>query len=585
MLAQQQQHQQQQPPPSHSSSSVDLSALPLLDNAYACQSCFAPLKLASSLVDVDAAILRDDYLSSCASLDDLFAVSLSHDSLLPAPTSAAAAGAAADGSRSLSRARSALVARSRALAPLPSSAIGPMSPSSSSSSPLSAIEDAARSPLAVHESPLVELPRSGRNARALPSSSPPDSDADGGSPTDADDRPPPATPISVASAAQKKPPLHAAASVMNVTTTTTRGAAPMASSLVDERMRSGAPSTGESLDARGVRVVVERVLSLCEHAAPRLAFPLCQICAKRTLDSLLPQLNRANSETFERLQVSQLIESEVSRFERDRVDLAALQRRCVELRATEANMLAELEELARADAALVVEEARVDAAERALQRLERVHALECEALAAERGTVASRFARASVALKRADARTDELVSASVFNDAFYIWHAGHFATINGHRIGRLPSQPVEWRELNAAFGAAAAAVALLRRALGARFRDGRRLLGGGSYALVTDSSGNEMELYGSSDLSLSRLFWYRRFDNGLVAFLQCIADLELHCQTLDASFKLPYPIRGDKIADISIKTKLGNDETWTRALKFLATDLKWLLLFCSGKCE
>lgn len=584
MLAQQQQQQQaqpaqqqQQPQPSQS---VDLSALPLLDNAYACQSCFAPLKLASSLVNVDAAILRDDYLSSCASLEDLFAVTLSHDSLLPAPTPA-------DSSRSLSRARSALVARSRALAPLPtSSALGPMSPSSSSSSPLSAIEDAARSPLAVHESPLVELPRSGRNARALPSSSPPDSDADGSSPTDADDRPPPATPISVATAAQKKPPLHAAASVMNVTTT--RAAAPMASSLVDERMRSGAPSTpstAESLDARGVRVVVERVLSLCEHAAPRLAFPLCQICAKRTLDSLLPPLNRANSETFERLQVSQLIESEVSRFERDRVDLAALQRRCVELRATEANMLAELEELARADAALVVEEARVDAAERALQRLERVHALECEALAAERGTVASRLARASVALKRADARTDELVSASVFNDAFYIWHAGHFATINGHRIGRLPSQPVEWRELNAAFGAAAAAVALLRRALGARFRDGRRLLGGGSYALVTDSSGNEMELYGSSDLSLSRLFWYRRFDNGLVAFLQCIADLELHCQTLDASFKLPYPIRGDKIADISIKTKLGNDETWTRALKFLATDLKWLLLFCSGKCE
>ena len=38
------------------------------------------------------------------------------------------------------------------------------------------------------------------------------------------------------------------------------------------------------------------------------------------------------------------------------------------------------------------------------------------------------------------------------NDAFYIWHAGPFATINGFRLGRLPVENVEWAEINAALG-------------------------------------------------------------------------------------------------------------------------------------
>jgi len=41
---------------------------------------------------------------------------------------------------------------------------------------------------------------------------------------------------------------------------------------------------------------------------------------------------------------------------------------------------------------------------------------------------------------------------SVPNDAFFIWHSGPFGTINGFRLGRLPVEPVEWSEINAALG-------------------------------------------------------------------------------------------------------------------------------------
>jgi len=36
---------------------------------------------------------------------------------------------------------------------------------------------------------------------------------------------------------------------------------------------------------------------------------------------------------------------------------------------------------------------------------------------------------------------------NVFNDAFFVWHDGPFGTINGLRLGRLPTQPVRTLQL------------------------------------------------------------------------------------------------------------------------------------------
>ncbi len=39
-----------------------------------------------------------------------------------------------------------------------------------------------------------------------------------------------------------------------------------------------------------------------------------------------------------------------------------------------------------------------------------------------------------------------------YNDVFHIYHDGHFGTISGFRLGNLPSQPIDWNEVNAAWG-------------------------------------------------------------------------------------------------------------------------------------
>lgn len=49
---------------------------------------------------------------------------------------------------------------------------------------------------------------------------------------------------------------------------------------------------------------------------------------------------------------------------------------------------------------------------------------------------------------------ERLRRTNVVNDAFHIWHEGPFATISGFRLGRTPSQPVDWDEINAAWGQA-----------------------------------------------------------------------------------------------------------------------------------
>ena len=47
---------------------------------------------------------------------------------------------------------------------------------------------------------------------------------------------------------------------------------------------------------------------------------------------------------------------------------------------------------------------------------------------------------------------EKLQRTNVYNDTFCISHDGKFGTINGLRLGRLSNVPVDWPEINAAWG-------------------------------------------------------------------------------------------------------------------------------------
>ncbi|MEQ2217724.1 hypothetical protein XENOCAPTIV_020749 [Xenoophorus captivus] len=65
---------------------------------------------------------------------------------------------------------------------------------------------------------------------------------------------------------------------------------------------------------------------------------------------------------------------------------------------------------------------------------------------------------------------DRLKKTNVFNATFHIWHSGQFGTINNFRLGRLPSVPVEWNEINAAWGQTVLLLHALANKMGLRFQ-------------------------------------------------------------------------------------------------------------------
>lgn len=59
---------------------------------------------------------------------------------------------------------------------------------------------------------------------------------------------------------------------------------------------------------------------------------------------------------------------------------------------------------------------------------------------------------------------------SFYVDPFSCRHSGQFGTINNFRLGRLPSVPVEWNEINAAWGQTVLLLHALANKMGLRFQ-------------------------------------------------------------------------------------------------------------------
>ncbi|OQR95573.1 beclin-1 [Thraustotheca clavata] len=169
---------------------------------------------------------------------------------------------------------------------------------------------------------------------------------------------------------------------------------------------------------------------------------------------------------------------------------------------------------------------------------------------------------------------------NVMNDTFHIWHEGSFGTINGLRLGRLPSKPVEWTEINAALGQATLLLATVASRANLQFAR-HTPVARGSYSKMLTSHGKERRreypLY--SDGSF---FQRQKFNQALVFFLECVDEAGQRAMREEPTLRFPYKIFKGKIGELAISVG-GNDEQWTRALKYLLTHLKWLLAWVAKR--
>ena len=186
--------------------------------------------------------------------------------------------------------------------------------------------------------------------------------------------------------------------------------------------------------------------------------------------------------------------------------------------------------------------------------------------------------------KDAKKKLQQLSLYDSMNDTFHIWYSGPFATINGFRLGTLPSCIIEWTEINAALGQAVLAIAIIAEKAQIEFKK-YGLIPMGSFPKVFKMDDRRTIYSLFTDGSFS-LFPKKRFNLALVGFLHCVEELGEYVGSQDPTLSLQYVINPSEGTINNQSVLLGiEDEIWTRSLKYLLADIKWIVAWAAKYCQ
>jgi beclin 1 len=352
---------------------------------------------------------------------------------------------------------------------------------------------------------------------------------------------------------------------------------------------------------------MERITKLFEILSARsdIDHPVCVECTEVLLEELQKKLETTTRERDAYIAFLKEIQANAPTDEELRAREEAL-RKAQQAEAAAREEIRQLErEKESLDAELVAleEESRqLDAQEESFWRERNAFASRLADFQNERDSINSKFDHDSRQLEK-------LQRTNVYNDTFCISHDGVFATINGLRLGRLSSKPVDWPEINAAWGHALLLLVTVADKLGYRFEGYEPQPMGSTSRIIrfdqpSPSSSrlgstpaarsapppppkrHVLDLFSSGDMPLGLTFMHRKFDNAMTAFLELVRQLGAHVHAQTAAegspLSLPYRIEGDKIGDVSIRLGVAQDDGWTKACKLTLTCCKFLLAHASN---
>ncbi|KAJ7096364.1 APG6-domain-containing protein [Mycena epipterygia] len=317
-------------------------------------------------------------------------------------------------------------------------------------------------------------------------------------------------------------------------------------------------------------------------ARTEIDHPLCAECTQILLVSLQRQLDETKRErdgyiAFEK-EVRKERERDGQGMSKEEAEKKIEKLKLDERLAIEQLKVAEQERVQLDDElhALEQEEKSLEEEEARFWHAHNDHLLSSEQLASQLATIRSAYASDSATLEK-------LERTNVYNDAFCIGHDGVFGTINGLRLGRVPGVPVEWAEINAAWGQSLLLLYTIARKLDCTFEN-YRLVPMGSFSRIEKTTGDKAsyELYSSGNLNIVQLLHNRRFDLAMVAFLECLKQVMDYVKAQDSTVEFPHQIVKDKIGDVSIKLKFNQDEAWTRSLRHVLLALKICLKWATN---
>lgn len=321
---------------------------------------------------------------------------------------------------------------------------------------------------------------------------------------------------------------------------------------------------------------IEKIMALASGQS-EADHPVCAECLEKVVTEVKRQVDQAEEEQREYREAHARLDEELRSGGQE--EASRLEAELVEMEAEERRLVADIAACDREEAQLGEELEAQARQEEQLSREEEdfwlavaEHQLDLEESEEERAATASAIQYATEELRR-------LKRTNVLNDMFHISQDGPFGTISRFRIGRLPEQPVAWDEINAAWGQACLLLDALVRKCGVPMTQ-YKLLPRGNYSAI--QAGNDtLELY-SSDGGLTRFFSDRRFDWAMSAFLGCL-NAVTRFLSRDPTMRLPFKIENDKVGGFSVRVQFNQDERWTKALKFMLTDLKWIIAFVESR--
>jgi beclin 1 len=243
------------------------------------------------------------------------------------------------------------------------------------------------------------------------------------------------------------------------------------------------------------------------------------------------------------------------------------------------------------------------------------------------------FQSAAMRRKNAHAMLELSQQWNVTNDCFHIWHQGPFGTINGHRLGAeaptldlsantpppAPEAPrrflfssvadtaktgtgsngtgaasaqaaasirVPWAEINSALGQVALLLSTLEKKphSGVKFR--HEIVPLGSTSRIGIRRGDTVTtIYNLYSDDSFQFFGKRNFNLALQYLLECVADAAESIQQRDRTVAMPHAIEKSPRGELTIgglPVSYGVDGVeWTRAMKYMLTNIKQLLIYRS----
>ncbi|KAK0549865.1 Vacuolar protein sorting-associated protein atg6 [Tilletia horrida] len=313
-----------------------------------------------------------------------------------------------------------------------------------------------------------------------------------------------------------------------------------------------------------------------EPEAVLIDHELCRDCCNGLVELMRQQIDDLKREKDAYLAV----EAELIKYRHEEVDVDAMQVEIEQLGQEEQELLQELRQVEEVKSALEAELREMDAEEKELEAEEESFWVSYSTLSSRLAALQNTHSALSASISHDKLTLARLQLTNVYNDAFCIGHDGGFATINGLRLGRLPGANVEWTEINAAWGQTALLLSVLARKCNFAFR-GFVLHPKGSFSTIEKLHPDKAiyELHGSGDWQVARLLQSRRFDHGMVAFLECLRQLMAYAMERDSTLRLPHAVNKDRIGEACIRLQFGQDETWTRALRHVLLTLKVLMVW------